>query len=135
MRPGPGRAFVVAGWTAGLLAVVAPEAGAASGGGPTVVTVAGTGAVGSSGAGGPAVHAKLAGPSGIAVDGAGDVAVADSGNCRVEMIAGRSGKHFGITMKAGDLYTVAGSGCGGKGAKGSRSLRDPAWISTEPVTS
>jgi trimeric autotransporter adhesin len=105
-----------AGCAVALLALTPTGAGAASGG-TSVSAVAGTGAFGYSGDGGPAGRAELAGPTGIAVDGAGDIAVADTGNCRVEMIAARAGRHFGIEMRARHIYTVAGTGCSRGGAK------------------
>jgi hypothetical protein len=67
-----------AGCAVALLALTPTGAGAASGG-TSVSAVAGTGAFGYSGDGGPAGRAELAGPTGIAVDGAGDIAVADTG--------------------------------------------------------
>jgi sugar lactone lactonase YvrE len=88
-----------------------PAGGGAATGGATVSTVAGTGAVGDAGDGGPSGRAELAGPSGIAVDADGDVAVADSGNCRVELMAARSRRYLGLAVRAGHIYTVAGTGC------------------------
>jgi trimeric autotransporter adhesin len=57
-----------------------------------ITTVAGNGEAGYSGDGGPAVNASLKGPMGIAVDEAGNLYIADTGNnCirRVETKAGR----------------------------------------------
>jgi uncharacterized protein (TIGR03437 family) len=51
---------------------------------------AGTGAKGSSGDGGPATAATLNGPAGLAVDSAGDVYIADTGNNRLRVV-GRDG--------------------------------------------
>jgi sugar lactone lactonase YvrE len=94
-----------------------------------VTAVAGTGVPGRAGGGGLSSRAELAAPSGIAVDSAGDVAVADSGNCRVELIAGHTGRHFGIAMKARDMYTVAGSGCGrDRSRTASSSMEDPTGV-------
>jgi sugar lactone lactonase YvrE len=54
----------------------------------------------------------LSGPRGVASDAAGDVAIADTGNCLVRLVPHADGTHFGIAMRAGHLYTVAGSSCG-----------------------
>ena len=51
-----------------------------------ITTVAGTGAYGDSGDGGPATRARLRGPGGLAVDGAGNLYIADSGNNRVRKV-------------------------------------------------
>jgi hypothetical protein len=82
-----------------------------SGAAPQVVTVAGNGVPGSSGAGGPATSARLDQPGGIAVDGAGDLFVADTDNCRVVEVPAASGTHYGVAMTAHRLYTVAGTTC------------------------
>ena len=67
-----------------------------------ITTVAGTGESGDSGDGGPAVAARLSAPSGIFVDAAGNVYVADTGNHRVRVI-----------NTQGVIYTVAGEGAEG----------------------
>jgi hypothetical protein len=95
--------------TATVCTLVASSVAGAS---PQVVTVAGTGAPGSSGAGGVATSARLDQPSGITVDGAGDLFIADTDNCRVAEVPATSGDHFGLTMTAHHLYVVAGSRCG-----------------------
>ncbi len=129
MRSRYRRAVVGTACAVVLGALVAPGADAASGA-PTVVGVAGTGAPGHKGDGGPSVRAELTGPTGIAVDAAGDLAVADSGNCRVRLIAARGGRHFGIAMTARHIYTVAGRGCGRRGSTRSAptSLADPTGV-------
>src|SRR5439155_1149418 len=52
----------------------------------TIVTIAGTGASGYSGDGGPATSARLASPYGVSVDAQGRVYIADSANQRVRRI-------------------------------------------------
>jgi uncharacterized protein (TIGR03437 family) len=66
-----------------------------------LTTVAGTGVQGFGGDNGPATGAELSSPSGIAVDGAGNVYFADTGNQRVRKISG------------GVITTVAGNGTAG----------------------
>jgi NHL repeat len=78
-----------------------------------IYTVAGNGTLGFSGDGGPATAAKLAGPDQTAVDGAGNLVIADSGNNRVRVVAASDGTFYGLAMTAGDIYTVAGSGLPG----------------------
>ena len=66
----------------------------------TIVTVAGTGTLGFSGDGFPAVNAELNAPRGIAFDAAGNMYIADSGNHRIRMVS--------IATK--DITTVVGNG-------------------------
>ncbi len=67
-----------------------------------ITTIAGTGSNGYSGDGVPARGAQLNGPTGIAVDGLGNVYIADTNNVRIRMIS-----------TAGTISTLAGSGSGG----------------------
>ena len=64
----------------------------------TITTVAGTGTAGFSGDGGLATSAELDGPWGMAVDGSGNLYIADQGNSRVRKVDG-----------AGTITTVAGT--------------------------
>jgi secreted PhoX family phosphatase len=75
-----------------------------------IYTVAGDGTAGFSGDGGPATSAGLHGPDGVAVDGAGNLVIADTFNQRVRVVAGSTGTFYGQPMTAGDIYTVAGDG-------------------------
>ncbi|WP_205079525.1 hypothetical protein, partial [Pelotomaculum sp. FP] len=81
-----------------------------------ITTVAGNGSSGISGDGGPAVEAAL-NLSRVAVDSAGNLYIAGnywvSGNNRVRMVAAVTGKHYGIPMTAGNIYTVAVTGAAG----------------------
>lgn len=52
----------------------------------TIMTIAGTGPENFSGDGGPAISAGLWSPAGIALDGAGNILVADSGNLRIRLL-------------------------------------------------
>jgi sugar lactone lactonase YvrE len=115
--------------SAAFVATASSPALGAPAAGPSVTTVAGTGGWGSSGDGGAARHARLASPAGIAVDAAGDVAVADAGNCRVRMVAARRARHFGVAMQAQHIYSVAGTGCGRSAARSSVPLLvDPTGV-------
>jgi len=51
-----------------------------------IITIAGDGSAGYTGDGGPATAASLNGPSAVAVDGQGDVYIADSGNNAVRLL-------------------------------------------------
>lgn len=57
-------------------------------------------------------------PSGIAVDAAGNVLIADTLNDQVEVLAERSGTFYGIRMRVGQVYAVAGGGHHGLGDGG-----------------
>src|SRR5258706_8040338 len=46
----------------------------------------------------------------MAVDGARNLVIADTGNRRVRVVAARPGTFYGQAMTAGDIYTVAGNG-------------------------
>jgi len=65
-----------------------------------ITTVAGTGAFGFSGDGGPAVSAQLDTPYGVTVDGDGNLYIADYYNYRVRRVDGATG----------DITTFAGTG-------------------------
>jgi sugar lactone lactonase YvrE len=83
------------------------------------VAVVGTGVAGYSGEGQPATKSLLDEPTGISVDAAGDLFIADTGSCRLRMMPVATGAHFGQAMVAGHLYTVAGTGvCGSSGRGG-----------------
>ncbi|MFE4667234.1 RICIN domain-containing protein [Streptomyces sp. NPDC056716] len=72
-----------------------------------ISTVAGNGTAGFRGDGGPAVAGQLNCPREVAVDGAGNLYIADSGNHRVRRVAAD-----------GVISTVVGSGTGGFGGDG-----------------
>lgn len=74
----------------------------------TLTVVAGTGKAGYSGDGGPALHARLNDPWGMAVSANGTIYVADTGNNRVRAIS-----------PSGTITTVAGDGRLGSSGVGS----------------
>jgi len=88
-----------------------------------IYTIAGNGTPGFFGDGGPATSANLDIPSGVAVDGAGNVLIADKFNLRVRAVAARTGTFYGQKMTAGDIYTVAGDGGGGFAGDGGPATR------------
>ena len=90
------------------------------------VTVAGTGAPGYSGNGRPATKSALNGPTGVAVDAAGDLFIADTANCRVRMVPAHSGVHYGQQMVTGHLYNLVGTGVCGS-ALGDPALSSQIW--------
>ena len=65
-----------------------------------VTIIAGNGEVGFSGDGGQATAAKLANPTGIALDGKGNIYISDSGNERVRK----------VNLSTGIITTIAGTG-------------------------
>ena len=83
-----------------------------------IYTIAGTATRGFSGDGGPATSAELNRPSGVALDGVGNLVIADSFNARVRVVAVKTGTFYGQAMTAGHIYTVAGGGTGGPGDGG-----------------
>ena len=63
---------------------------------------------GSTGDGGAATSALLQIPTGVAVDPAGDMYIADQRNSRVQEVRRTTGTQWGQAMTAGDIYTIAG---------------------------
>ncbi|MDQ3365421.1 MAG: hypothetical protein M3680_08340 [Myxococcota bacterium] len=72
-----------------------------------IATIAGTGVAGFAGDGGAATSAQLANPLGVAVDGLGRIAIADTSNQRIRRIAAD-----------GTISTIAGNGTFGFGGDG-----------------
>ena len=90
----------------------------------TITTVAGTGSRGFSGDGGPAADAQLNLPSGVAVDGAGSLYIADFWNHRIRRVDA-----------AGTITTVAGTGnagfSGDGGPAANAQLRYPETVAVD----
>ena len=105
------------------------------GGSGTVVTVAGTGTAGFNGDGPNATARELDEPTGVAVDTAGDVFIADTANCRVRVVPAATTTLFGQNVRAGGLFTVAGTGvCGSSGQGGplaTAQLWDPVAVTLD----
>ena len=88
-----------------------------------ISTVAGNGTWGYGGDGGPATSAELEGPTGIAVDGAGNLYIADASNNRIRKVT--PGQGWTIT-------TVAGGGSGGDGGPAtSAALASPEGVAVD----
>ena len=83
-----------------------------------ISTVAGTGRGGGSGDGGPAVEAQLYLPSGVAVDGSGNIYIADTDNHRIRK----------VDAATGNISTVAGSGWGGYIGDGVPAVRAQLYL-------
>lgn len=89
-----------------------------------ITTVAGTGAIGYSGDGGPAISAQLAYPRGLAVDAQGNLYISDSGNSRIRKVA-----------VDGKISTIAGTGeagySGDNGPAAEAKLRYPRGLAVD----
>ena len=90
----------------------------------TITTIAGTGKGGFSGDGGPAVKAQLGRPSGVALDGVGNLYIADSSNDRIRKVD-----------STGTITTIAGTGKGGFSGDGGPAvkaqLRRPSGVALD----
>ncbi len=84
-----------------------------------ITTVAGTGTQGYSGDGGQATRARLSGPRGVALDTAGNLYFADSGNHRIRKV-----------NTDGWITTVAGTGTQGYSGDGGQATRARLSIPT-----
>jgi sugar lactone lactonase YvrE len=100
------------------------EVAAATG---TISTIAGTGAPGFSGDGGPATAASLDLPTALALDALGNLYLADTGNHRVRRIAAATG----------EIATVAGNGieafAGDNGPASAASIDSPNGLALDAV--
>jgi uncharacterized protein (TIGR03437 family) len=92
--------------------------------GGTISTIAGNGSLSFSGDGGPATSAALNTPLGIALDGLGNLYVADGGNSRIRRVSA-----------SGIITTVAGNGTlsfsGDGGPATSAGLNVPTWVAVD----
>ena len=84
-----------------------------------ITTIAGTGTYGFGGDGGPATEAWLDSPTGVAVDGAGNLYIADRDNNRIRKVD-----------STGTITTIAGTGedaFGGDGGPATEAQLDNPW--------
>ncbi|MDW8169332.1 MAG: hypothetical protein RML74_12745 [Acidobacteriota bacterium] len=90
-----------------------------------ITTIAGTGSSGFGGDGGSAKNAQLSNPRGVAVDAAGNIYIADTGNHRIRKVDG-----------SGNISTVAGDGTRGFGGDGGAAtaarLNSPVAVAISP---
>jgi sugar lactone lactonase YvrE len=88
-----------------------------------ILTIAGTGTAGYAGDNGQATNARVSQPTGVAVDSAGGVYIADSSNSRVRRV-----------NTNGDITTVAGGGSSGDGGMATNAaLGRPYGVSLDSI--
>ena len=90
-------------------------------------TVVGTGTAGYSGDGGAAVNAQLRYPTGLALDAAGNLYIADSGNATIRKVD----THGNITTVAGLGYTTFGAAAGDGGLATNANLQTPYSVQVD----
>jgi sugar lactone lactonase YvrE len=90
-----------------------------------MTTIAGTGESGALSSGDLATDAELAGPAGLALDGHGDLFIADSGNNVIRK----------VNLASGTIMTVAGDGISGysgdKGLATAAEISDPTGVAVD----
>ena len=90
----------------------------------TITTIAGTGELGLGGDGGPAIQAQLGDPTGVAVDGEGNLYIADASNHRIRRVD-----------STGTITTIAGTGergfSGDDGPAIQAQLDDPTGVAVD----
>ncbi|MGI4870115.1 MAG: hypothetical protein ACRYFX_02935 [Janthinobacterium lividum] len=90
-----------------------------------ISTVAGTGTGGFSGDGGAATNAQIQNPVGVAVDGSGNIYIADQDNQRIRK----------VTATTGVISTIVGTGTGGfsgdGGAATNAQLNNPVGVAVD----
>ena len=101
-----------------------------------IYTVAGNGNYSYTGDGGRALAASMRNPDSVAVDGDGNLLVADSFNNVIRVIAASTGTFYGQAMKARHIYTVAGDGDFGYDGDGgpatSATMAEPTGVAIGP---
>ena len=96
-----------------------------------IYTIAGNGTSGDTGNGGLASSAELSFPTGVGVDGHGNVLIADGSNNQIRAVAASTGTFYGQAMTAGHIYTIAGTGTSGYTATVA-APPPPNWTSARP---
>lgn len=104
-----------------------------------ITTLAGTGAYGDTGDGGPAADAEFSGPLDVLVDKSGNVYVTDNTNEQIRAIDMQTTAItvFGVSVQPGDIATIAGedvSGYSGDGGPAtSATLASPTGLSFDKL--
>ncbi len=103
-----------------------------------IATVVGTGVSGSAGDGGAATSATLTNPSGVALDAAGNIYIADEGADVVRVVNTQAGSITiaGVTIAPNDIKTIAGTAdspayTGDGGAATSAKLSSPYAVALD----
>jgi len=78
-----------------------------------IYTIAGDGSAGYAGIVGMATSAELNDPESVAATDSYNAVISDTDNNVIRVVAGSTGSYYGISMTAGDIYTVAGNGTAG----------------------
>ena len=98
-----------------------------------IYTIAGNGVEALKGDKGPATSAELDTPQGLAIDAAGDLFITDSANNLIRVVPAATGTYDGMAVKAGDIYTIAGTGASldtGNGALATAAgINNPSGVS------
>lgn len=98
--------------------------------------IAGTsGSSGFSGDGAVAASAQLSAPDGVAVDGYGNVFIADTGNNRIRVVCASANSVLGVSCQQGYINTVAGGGAslGDNGAATAAQLKSPFTVALDSL--
>ena len=102
-----------------------------------ISTVAGNGTAGYTGDGGAATSAELKNPTGVTVDSAGNIYIADFSNSRIRAVNTQATAVtiLHVVIQPGDIATVAGTGTGGYsgdgGAATSAKISDPSAVALD----
>jgi sugar lactone lactonase YvrE len=96
-----------------------------------VSTVAGTGSAGFAGDGGPATSASLNTPTGVAVDGAGNLYIADQGNNLIRRV--EAATHIIHTVAGGGTVASGSDKLGDGGPATSAILYGPQSVALDPA--
>jgi YD repeat-containing protein len=122
----------------GVVRIVAAASGTLAGQSVTandIYGLAGTGADSEGTNSGAPSSVEFNQPSGVRVDAAGDVVIADTGNNTVRFVPATSGTYFGQSMAAHTTYTIAGNGVayfgGDGGSATSASLNSPNGVAID----